>query len=334
MIRSRQALIAVSSLALAALLGSAACSNSSAAPEPPAAQSAAQPSYYKTQVGEIEVIALSDGTIGLDPVLLNGDTKQVQDALLKGYEQGPVSTSVNAYLFKLQGRLILVDAGTSELFGPTLGKLPAAIRSAGFSPEQVSDILVTHIHTDHTGGLMLGNDRVFPNARVHVERKEIEFWLNAANRGTLAEPFRVFFDQANAKVTPYVKSGQIQAFDGATELFPGVLSIPAPGHTPGHTVYQLTSKGQKIVFWGDVLHVAAVQLPDPSVTIQYDVTPAQARAQRDALFADAAEKGYLVAPAHINFPGFGHLRKEPSGAGYRWLPIPFVNDASASNKVN
>lgn len=323
--------LALSSLAIAASLALGACSQSAAAPEPPPAQSAAQSSYYKVKVGDIEVIALSDGTIELDPGLLNADASQVKASLVQGYEHSPISTSVNAYLVRTAGRLVLVDAGTSELFGPTLGKLPATLRAAGYKPEQITDILVTHIHTDHTGGLMLGSNRVFPNARVHVERKEIDFWLSPANKASAPEGMKAFFDQAVTKVTPYVDSGQVIPFDGAVELIPGIKSIPAPGHTPGHTLYELQSKGDKVVFWGDVLHVAAVQLPDPSVTIQFDVTPAQARVQRDALFADAAAKGYLVAPAHINFPGFGRLRKEASGPGYRWYPVPYVNDAPIAN---
>ena len=327
MFNPRPAFLAGSCIAIAASLLIAGCSQSVAAPEPAPAQSAAQSSYYKTKVGDVEVVALSDGTIDLDPALLIGDMKQVQEALVQGYEHSPVSTSVNAYLFRSGNRLVLVDTGTSELFGPTLGKLPASIRSAGYKPEQISDILLTHIHPDHVGGLMLGTNRVFPNAQVHVDRKEINFWLNPANKASAIEAQKAFFDQAVAKVTPYIDAGQIVTFDGAVELFPGVKSVPAPGHTPGHTLYELQSKGEKLIFWGDVLHFAAVQLPDPSVTIQFDVAPAQARVQREALLADAAASGYMVAPAHINFPGFGHLRKEASGSGYRWYPVPYANAA-------
>jgi glyoxylase-like metal-dependent hydrolase (beta-lactamase superfamily II) len=312
--------------ALAASVAFVACSNSQAASEIPALPAGAQSGFYKLTVGDVEVIALSDGTIGIEPGLLNGDAAKIQAALVQGYETSPVSTSVNAYLIKAGSRLILVDAGTSELFGPSLGKLPGSLRNAGYNPEQITDILVTHIHTDHTGGLMLGDSRVFPNARVHIERKEADFWLNPANRASAPEGLKTFFDQAVAKVTPYVQSGQVDLFDGSVEIFPGIRSIPAPGHTPGHTLYQLESKGSKLVFWGDVLHVAAVQMPDPGVTIQFDVTPSEAKTQRDALFADAASKGYMVAPAHINFPGFGRLRTD--GTGYRWYPVPYVNDIS------
>jgi glyoxylase-like metal-dependent hydrolase (beta-lactamase superfamily II) len=103
--------------------------------------------------------------------------------------------------------------------------------------------------------------------------------------------------------------------------------VPAPGHTPGHTFYRLEDQGVRLVFWGDVMHAAEVQLPDPSVTIAYDVDPSAARAQRLRAFADAARSGDLVAPAHMAFPGVGRLKRD--GKSYRWQPLPYVNDAPA-----
>jgi glyoxylase-like metal-dependent hydrolase (beta-lactamase superfamily II) len=93
------------------------------------------------------------------------------------------------------------------------------------------------------------------------------------------------------------------------------------GHTPGHTFYSAESKGQKIVFWGDVMHVAAVQFPNPAVTIVYDVDSKAAAAQRKKAFTDAARGGYFVAAAHISFPGIGQLRSD--GKGYAWVPVNY-----------
>lgn len=123
---------------------------------------------------------------------------------------------------------------------------------------------------------------------------------------------------------PYVDSGRVTTFSGATQLFPGIRSIPSPGHTPGHSFYALESKGEKLVFWGDLLHVAEVQLPNPGVTIVFDVDPAAAAAQRKHAFADALKGRYWVAGDHVAFPGVGHLRAD--GDGYRWVPMPYVND--------
>ena len=296
-----------------------------AAPTVKLAQS--QAGYHRFMVGTVEVVALSDGTIGLDTQLLQTGHRRAIDAALKAaHLKSPLDTSVNAYLIKLAGRLVLVDAGAGTLFGPSLNKLPASLRAVGVEPEQITDVLITHVHTDHTGGLMQGERRVYPNATVHVDQRELGYWLDAANEKAAPSAKRPFFQQARASLAPYVEAGQVRSFDGAQQLFAGLRSVPAPGHTPGHTFYMLEDQGIQLVFWGDLLHAAEVQLPDPSVTIAYDVDPAGARTQRLRAFADAARSGYLVAPAHAAFPGVGRMRVD--GKAYRWQALPYVNDAS------
>lgn len=285
-----------------------------------------QAGYYHFKIGDVEVAALSDGTLPLPTLqlLTNAKPGEVASRLADAYQATDVDTSVNAYLIRAGDRLVLMDTGTGELFGPTLNKLEASLKAAGVTPEQVTDILITHIHSDHTGGLMDGKRMVFPHATVHIEQKEVAYWLNAGNRAKALEGAKKFFDEASAKVQPYVDAGRVKTFSGATEVLPGIRTIPAPGHTPGHTFYSLESKGQKLVFWGDVVHVADVQMPDPAVTIVFDVDPAAAAATRKKAFADAAEGRYWVAADHISFPGVGHLGRD--GQGYRWVPMTYVND--------
>jgi glyoxylase-like metal-dependent hydrolase (beta-lactamase superfamily II) len=126
---------------------------------------------------------------------------------------------------------------------------------------------------------------------------------------------------AAATVGPYLKAGRVKTFEYGGELFPGITPIASPGHTPGHTFYALQSKGQKLVFWGDIMHVAAVQLTDPSITIQYDVDTAAAAFQRKKAFSEAAKEGYWVACDHVSFPGIGHLSKE--GLKYVWVSVNY-----------
>lgn len=292
---------------------------------PPPQLSQSQAGFHRLKVGDVEIVALSDGTVTLNPEVLSRMRQDKVRSLLKQSFVGPLlNASVNAYLIKLGDRLILVDAGTGELYGPTLNKLPASLKAVGYTPEQITDILVTHIHTDHTGGLMNGSVRVYPNATVHVDRREVEHWLSPEKRAAAPEQARQYFDQAQLKLGPYVAAGQVRTFDGATQLFPGLRSVPAYGHTPGHSFYVLESQGEKIAFWGDILHVAEVQLPHPEVTIQFDVDPSAAAAARARAFSDAVAQGYLIAPAHMSFPGVGHLRRD--GKGYRFVPLPYLND--------
>jgi glyoxylase-like metal-dependent hydrolase (beta-lactamase superfamily II) len=232
---------------------------------------------------------------------------------------------MNAYLIVLGNRLIQIDTGAGELLGPTLNKLPSSLRAAGYLPSQITDILLTHIHADHSGGLMDGERIRFPNATVHVEKPEISFWLSPGEMEKAPEQHKPYFLQATHTVQPYVKSGQVKPFEGESELFPGLRAIPAPGHTPGHTFYSLESQGEKLVFMGDVIHAPEVQFARPSVSVTYDVDPIQAIATRQAVFRAAARDHFLVAFAHVSFPGVGHIHAD--GQHYRWNPIPFVNDA-------
>jgi glyoxylase-like metal-dependent hydrolase (beta-lactamase superfamily II) len=124
-----------------------------------------------------------------------------------------------------------------------------------------------------------------------------------------------------ASLNPYVAAGKFKPFDGNTELVLGVRAMASHGHTPGHTTYIVESKGEKLALLGDLVHVAAVQFPDPSVTIHFDTDSKAAAVQRKRAFADAAKQGYWVGAAHISFPGIGHIRAD--GKGYTWVPANY-----------
>jgi len=132
-----------------------------------------------------------------------------------------------------------VDAGTGELFGPKLGKLPDSFRAAGVTSESITDVLLTHIHPDHSGGLAVGENKIFPNATIHVNKKELEFWSDRSTREKYPEPTKTFFGQVAPTVGPYITSGQVKTFEGGIQIFRGIRSLPAYGHPPGHTYYAL-----------------------------------------------------------------------------------------------
>lgn len=135
------------------------------------------------------------------------------------------------------------------------------------------------------------------------------------------EELKPYFAYAEATVGPYLKAGKVKSFTYDQELFPGIKPIASAGHTPGHTFYALESKGQKLVFWGDIMHAASIQIIDPSVTIVYDVDPKAAAAIRKKAFADAAKNGYWVASDHVSFPGIGHFKLD--GSKYEWVPANY-----------
>lgn len=282
------------------------------------------PGYYRMMLGDFEITALSDGTVGL-PVdkLLHEPAAKTDKALARAFLKPPVDTSVNGFLINTGDKLVLVDTGAAGLFGPTLGNLAANLKASGYQPEQVDEVYITHMHPDHVGGLMAGDKLAFPNAIVRADKADADFWLSQANLDAAPKEAKGFFQGAMASLNPYVQAGKFKPFDGNTELLPGIAAVAAHGHTKGHTIYVIQSKGQKLVLWGDLMHVAAVQFADPSVTIEFDTDSKAAAVQRKKAYADAAKGGYWVAGAHLSFPGIGHLRGE--GKGYTWVPVNYAS---------
>ncbi|RZI59114.1 MAG: MBL fold metallo-hydrolase [Rubrivivax sp.] len=280
------------------------------------------PGYYRLMLGGFEITALSDGTVDLpvDQLMDKAKPGTVVKALGKNYLKPPVETSINGYLINTGTKLVLIDTGANGAFGPTTGKLLANLKAAGYQPEQVDEVYITHLHPDHAAGLTKDGQTVFPNAVVRMDQQEAAFWLNADNAAK--DPaHKDFFPAAIAALKPYQDAGRLKTFSGETELVPGIRTHAAYGHTPGHTVYMVESQGQKLAVWGDLMHVAAVQFPDPSVTINFDSDSKQAMPQRQKAYADAAKNGYWVAIAHVSFPGIGHIAAD--GKGYRWVPANY-----------
>jgi len=283
------------------------------------------PGWYRMMLGKFEVTALSDGTLPapVDRYLHNIPAASEKQLLEAAYLKSPVETSVNGFLINTGKALVLIDSGAGGLAGPTLGKLVASLEASGYLPAQVDEIYLTHLHSDHVGGITSADGRmVFPNAIVRADAKETDYWLSQKNLDAAPASMRDSFKEAVASMKPYVEAGRLKPFSGATRLVPGINAIPAYGHTPGHTLYVVESEGQKLVLWGDLLHVAAVQFPQPTAMwTEFDSEAAMP--QRLRHFADAAKQGYYVAPAHVAFPGIGRLRAQ--GSGYVWVPVVYSN---------
>jgi glyoxylase-like metal-dependent hydrolase (beta-lactamase superfamily II) len=286
-----------------------------------------QAGYYRMKVGDVPVVALSDGTISSDvtSLLTNAKPGEVKKLLANAFVEEPIDSAMNAFLILVGNKVILVDTGAGNLLGPKCFKLPDSLRAAGYTPEEVTDILITHIHIDHVGGLVDGATRVFPNANVHVSKKELEFWTATSARPTFPELIQDFFKIADISMNPYLQSSQVTPFEPGGQLVPGIRTEAAYGHTAGMTYYILESKAEQLVFWGDTMNIPEVQFPNPSITIRFDTDSKKAVVQRRAAFADAAKAKYLVALPHMHFPGIGHVQKD--GLGYRFIPVVYVNDA-------
>ena len=280
------------------------------------------PGYYRFMLGDVEITALSDGTFQMDTgEMLHISPQQLAPALTRAYLKSPVETSVNGFLVNTGSKLVLVDTGAGTLFGPTLGRLLGNLEASGYRPEQVDEIYITHMHGDHVGGLLADGKPAYPNAVVRAARQEADFWLSKPHMDAAPKDRKEGYQAAMNMLNPYIAAGKFKPFDGDIELVPGIRARAAHGHTAGHTVYLVESKGQKLVVWGDLMHVASIQFPDPTVTISFDTDSDMAAAQRKRVFADAAEQGLWVAGAHLSFPGIGHLRA--MGPEYLFVPANY-----------
>jgi glyoxylase-like metal-dependent hydrolase (beta-lactamase superfamily II) len=175
--------------------------------------------------------------------------------------------SINAFLINTGSKLVLVDSGGGSFVGPRAGRLIANLRASGYLPEQIDAILLTHMHPDHIGGLVDGGRRAFPNALVYVDKRDVDYWLDAA--AEKAAPARqAMFKQAHTAMDPYVTAGMLHPFDAGDALFPGIRATPARGHTVGHTGYLVESQGKQLLLWGDIIHSAETQFQDPQISLR------------------------------------------------------------------
>jgi glyoxylase-like metal-dependent hydrolase (beta-lactamase superfamily II) len=287
------------------------------------------PDHYEFSVGDIEIVALSDGTVPQDlHALLHGTSDQKTDTLLhKAFLANPVEASINAFFFRLPGRAVLVDTGAGDFFGPGYGgKLIQSLAAIQVTPDQITDILLTHAHDDHMGGLVHEGRIVFPNATVHLSKPDLDFFLDRSN-AEKAHYAISYFDQAAIALKPELDAGKIKTFSGTTEVLPGITATIHPGHTPGSTFYTLRSHDESLVFIGDIVHVASVQGPDPDITIVYDVTPELAAKVRRTAFTEFAQERTLLAVPHFSFPGVGHI--EAVNSGFHWVPVDYGNRSPA-----
>ena len=198
--------------------------------------------------------------------------------------------------------------------GPTLGKLADNLRALGVTPGEIGAIFLTHLHPDHSNGLVDDDGRaLYPDAEVILHEQEAAFWLDRDEASAPTE--RISRNIAKARVTtgPY-RARMRTVRDG--EALPGVSAVLMPGHTPGHTGWLIQSGNDSLLIWGDLVHLAAIQVPRPDTGLIFDVDPGMAGETRKRMFDRIAADRLQVAGAHIDFPGFGTLTRK--GTDFRF----------------
>ena len=207
--------------------------------------------------------------------------------------------------------------GIYVVTGTTLERL----KSAGVSPEAIEAVLITHLHGDHTGGLLTADGkRAFPKAVLRVAQAESDYWLDPKTLASLPEARKGMVAQFKAGIAPYQAAGAYQPFAPSEAPFPGVTAISAHGHTPGHTVYGFGDPKQPFWVVGDIVHVGAVQFSHPEATLIFDWDSGMAAGTRLELWKRAAREGAVLGATHLPFPGLGHVQTE--GSAFAWVPLP------------
>ena len=275
------------------------------------------PGIYRRRIGDAVVTVINDGYLDMSFEILRGTTQDnMQAAMRDAFRPGPPRITVNAFVIETAGRIILVDSGggTNTVF--SMGLLRDNLATAGYAPTDVDTVLLTHIHPDHSNGLLgPSGEGVFTRAEIVVNAADVAFWSDPALRDGRCAAATPYLDSAAALLDTY--RGQLRPAQ-AGEVAPGVTLLPLPGHTPGHSGYRIESAGETLVIWGDTVHVPEIQVPYPQVTSEFDIDETQATESRRRIFELVATERLLVAGMHLHIPAFAHLVR--NGSAYRLVP--------------
>lgn len=265
------------------------------------------PGVYRRRIGDAMVTVINDGFLDIPFQILHGiEETEMKSLMQERFYEGEPRLTVNAFVIETHRNTVLIDAGGGSSTVYSMGRLPDSLAVAGFEPEDFDTILLTHIHPDHSSGLIdAEGNPLFPKATIVVHEDELNFWSNTERRAHSAAA-APYIDSADMLLESH--HGRFRPSTGG-EVLPGITQLHMPGHTPGHCGYQLDSAGETLVIWGDTVHVPEIQIPYPQVTNEYDIEESLAIESRRRIFEHVARERLLVTGGHLHLPGFAHLAK-------------------------
>jgi glyoxylase-like metal-dependent hydrolase (beta-lactamase superfamily II) len=280
------------------------------------------PSRYALRIGEIDVMVVSDGVLTLPGAMLAHNAEPaVRAAWLKDNFLPPdaFDWALNVVVVRSGGRTILIDAGMGAEFPlPRAGQLIHRLEAAGIDLASVTDVVLTHMHMDHVGGLLVEGvkDQLRPDLQIHVAAAEVKFWESPDfSRVSMPDGFP---DALRATAKRFAKEyrSQLRLFENEHEVAPGVVIHRTGGHTPGHSIVRLASGGDRLTFAGDLVFAVGFEHPDWHNGFEH--YPEEAARARTSLLRELAETGGLLVATHMPFPSVGHVAV--AGDAFRWVP--------------
>lgn len=280
------------------------------------------PSRYALRIGEIDVLVVSDGVLPLPTETLATNVDPVvRAAWLEDMFLPPdqFDWPLNVLVVRSGDQTILVDAGLGGEFPgfPRAGQFPLRLAAAGIDLESVTDVVVTHMHMDHVGGLLVDDvrKRLRPDLRIHVAAAEVEFWALPDFAFTSMPSAVPDVLRSTAKRFADTYQSQLRTFETECEVAPGVAAVRTGGHTPGHSVVRLASHGERLTFAGDAIFPVGFDHPDWHNGFEHD--PEESVRVRVGLLREAASTGELLVATHLPFPSVG--RVAAVGDAFRWV---------------
>jgi glyoxylase-like metal-dependent hydrolase (beta-lactamase superfamily II) len=308
------------------LTGSALAAGSLALPGPAGAVgplAATQgPGVYRSKLGDYQITALYDGTWFLpidDKFVRNASGADVNRALAAGFLSPSIlPITFTALLVNTGAKLVLIDTGTAGQITNTAGVMMANLAVAGVAPSAIDTILISHFHPDHIDGIKTKDgNKVFANAEIWVPEPEWAYWMNDAHMAGVPKSIERYFLNARRIFKDIAK--EVRQFKPGAEVAPGIVSIPAYGHTPGHTAFAIHSGKQSMLVMSDTVRNPYLFARHPDWQPIFDMDGPQAVKARRHMLDRAAADRMLVEAYHFPFPATGHMVRR--GAGYELVPV-------------
>jgi glyoxylase-like metal-dependent hydrolase (beta-lactamase superfamily II) len=292
---------------------------------PPAGSQA--PGFYRYKVGDYECTSINDGARTFpmpDTFVTNVPKEEALGAAEAAYmPKGMVTVPFNPQLINTGSKLILIDTGNGvanlEPSKGAVGRTLQNLAAAGTDPKSIDIVLLSHLHPDHTNGIRAADGSIaFPNAEIMVPAKDWEFWMSDENAAKAESNAMMKNYFANVKKTFAGIESKVTRYDWGKEVAPGITSIAAPGHTPGHSAFAVASGNAKVLVQSDVTNIPEFFLRNPDWHVLFDIDPDMAQETRHKFYDMAAAEKATVIGFHFTFPSIGHVEKD--GAKYRLIP--------------